>query len=97
MKDAFKINKHSVIIIMKPTLPKQPKEIICACTGTTKEKVKILIDNGKGSLDDIASATGATTGCGACDFLIIKLLEEYPFSDNNTFAKKDSTMKGMKK
>ena len=61
---------------MKSISPEQPKEIICACTGTTKEKVQLLIDSGKDSLDEIASATGATTGCGACDFLIIKLLEE---------------------
>jgi NAD(P)H-nitrite reductase large subunit len=55
---------------------KQEKDILCTCTGTTKEKVKQLIANGADSLDKISSATGANTGCGSCDVLILELLEK---------------------
>ena len=62
---------------MNTTSPdKQEKDIICTCTGTTKEKVKQLIDNGADSLDKISSATGANTGCGSCDVLILDLLKK---------------------
>jgi len=50
-------------------------EIICDCTGTTYGKVYQLIDEGKGSLDQIADATGACTGCGSCDILVLEVLE----------------------
>ena len=62
---------------MNTTSPdKQEKDIICTCTGTTKEKVKQLIANGADSLDKISSATGANTGCGSCDVLILDLLKK---------------------
>jgi len=54
---------------------KQEEDIICSCTGTTKEKVKQLIDNGA-DMDKISSATGAGTGCGSCDVLILELLDK---------------------
>jgi len=57
--------------------PKEQKpEVICDCTGTTKEKVLSLIKQ-KADLDKISSATGATTGCGSCDAEIIKLIDEH--------------------
>ena len=49
--------------------------VICSCTGTTKEKIVELIAKGTDSLDKISSATGANTGCGSCDILIVELLE----------------------
>lgn len=52
------------------------EEIICTCTGTTKGKVEQLIAKGADDLDKIASATGASTGCGSCDVLIVELLEK---------------------
>ena len=58
------------------TPDKQEEEIICTCTGTTKEKIQQLIDNGADNIDKISSATGANTGCGSCDVLILELLEK---------------------
>lgn len=55
---------------------KQEEKIICSCSGTTKEKVKKLIENGADDLDKISSATGAGTGCGSCDVLILELLDK---------------------
>jgi bacterioferritin-associated ferredoxin len=54
----------------------QSEEIICDCSGTTKEKIQQLINNGKDSFEQIAAATGASTGCGSCDVLIIEILAE---------------------
>lgn len=54
----------------------QAENVICTCTGTTEEKVKQLIAKGVDDLEKIASATGASTGCGSCDVLIEKLLEK---------------------
>jgi NAD(P)H-nitrite reductase large subunit len=54
----------------------QEDDIICTCTGTTKEKIEQLIANGADNLDKISSATGANTGCGSCDVLIQELLEK---------------------
>lgn len=52
------------------------KEIICDCSGTTKAKIHQLIDDGKDSFEKIASATGAGTGCGSCDVLMLEILTE---------------------
>ncbi len=54
----------------------QSEEIICDCSGTTKAKIHQLINDGKDSFEKIASATGAGTGCGSCDVLIMEILAE---------------------
>ena len=51
------------------------EDIICDCTGTTCQKVQQLIDDGATTLDEVADATGVTTGCGACDILVVEMLE----------------------
>lgn len=52
--------------------------IICTCTGTSQEKIEQLIAKGVDTLDKISSATGANTGCGSCDILIVELLSKKP-------------------
>jgi bacterioferritin-associated ferredoxin len=52
------------------------EEIICDCSGTTRAKINQLIEDGKDSFEKIASATGAGTGCGSCDVLIMDILAE---------------------
>lgn len=56
-------------------LDNQP-EIICSCSGTSKEKIDQLINRGIDTLDKISSATGATTGCGSCDATIVNILAQ---------------------
>jgi NAD(P)H-nitrite reductase large subunit len=56
--------------------PEPQSEIICDCTGTTKEKVLSLIEQ-NADLDKISSATGACTGCGSCDVDIMNLIVEH--------------------
>jgi len=52
------------------------EKIICTCSGTTETKVNQLIAKGFDDLDKIASATGASTGCGSCDTIILDLLKK---------------------
>lgn len=61
---------------MNITNPSDQEQVICTCTGTTKTKIKKLIAKGIDDLDKIASATGASTGCGSCDITIQDILAE---------------------
>ncbi|WP_340123496.1 (2Fe-2S)-binding protein [Methylobacter svalbardensis] len=51
-------------------------DVICYCTGTTKEKIKELIAQGINDLDMISRETGACSGCGSCDAEIKDFLAE---------------------
>jgi len=63
--------------------PTPEEQIICSCTGTTKAKIKQLIEKGIDDLDKISSATGATTGCGSCDVTIQEILDKKaPHTEN---------------
>jgi bacterioferritin-associated ferredoxin len=50
--------------------PKQPP--ICTCTGTTEAMIEKLIAKNN-NLQQIINLTGATTGCGACEYDIEQL------------------------
>lgn len=56
---------------------KEKKDVICFCTGTTKQKVIQLIEDGATDIAKISSATGAVTGCASCDVSIQELLDKY--------------------
>ncbi len=62
---------------MNTSDPDELDEIICQCSGTTKAKIKELINRDVDNLDKIENATGANTGCGSCDALIMEILSEY--------------------
>jgi bacterioferritin-associated ferredoxin len=49
---------------------------LCYCTRTTAAKILDLIEQGKNSLEEIINSTGVTTGCGACDYEVAKLVEQ---------------------
>lgn len=46
----------------------------------TAGQIKRLIDQGVSDLDSLSRATGACSGCGACDTDILALLAEYTSS-----------------
>jgi len=56
-------------------------DIICGCTGTTKEKITQLMQSGISELDDIANKTEATTGCGSCDVTIVDFIKQRKETD----------------
>lgn len=49
-------------------------EIICDCTGTKREKIKVLYHQGY-DFDAISRKTGVNTGCGGCEWEIESYLE----------------------
>jgi bacterioferritin-associated ferredoxin len=53
------------------------KDIICGCSGTTAAQIKKHIDKGVEDLEGISRATGACSGCGACDTEVLALMAEY--------------------
>ena len=53
------------------------EDVICYCSGTTKEQINALIVQGIAELDRISRQTGACSGCGACDVVIMELLAEH--------------------
>jgi bacterioferritin-associated ferredoxin len=53
------------------------KDVICACSGTTSEQIRGLIDRGVTDLDGISQASGACSGCGACDTDVLQLIADY--------------------
>jgi bacterioferritin-associated ferredoxin len=54
------------------------EDVICYCSGTTKEQIKTLMAQGINELDTISRETGACSGCGACDVEIINFLAGSP-------------------
>ncbi|WP_340124507.1 (2Fe-2S)-binding protein [Methylobacter svalbardensis] len=51
-------------------------DVICYCSGTTKEQIKALMVQGINDLDLISRETGACSGCGSCDVTIKDILAE---------------------
>jgi bacterioferritin-associated ferredoxin len=61
---------------MNDITPDKKTDVICHCSGTTKEQIKEFIHSGIDTLDGISGMTGACSGCGACDVSILELLAE---------------------
>ncbi|MGZ5031404.1 MAG: (2Fe-2S)-binding protein [Methylobacter sp.] len=61
---------------MNDITPDKKQDVVCHCSGTTKRQIKELISNGADNLDEISRMTGACSGCGACDVLVLELLAE---------------------
>ena len=59
---------------MNDIRPDKNKDVICHCSGTTKEKIKELVAYNITDLDEISRKTGACSGCGACEISILELI-----------------------
>ena len=62
---------------MNDIKPDNHSDIICHCSGTTQGKIKAILDMGSNDLDVISRKTGACSGCGACETLVLQLIAEY--------------------
>ncbi|QSA97635.1 (2Fe-2S)-binding protein [Methylococcus sp. EFPC2] len=62
---------------MNHTDPDRKKDIICRCSGTTTAQIMRLIDTGIDDLESISRATGACSGCGACDTDVLAFIADY--------------------
>lgn len=65
------------ISVMNETPEARKLDIICKCSGTRKSQIIRLMDAGVTSVEAISSATGACSGCGACDSDILDLMAEH--------------------
>jgi len=66
---------------MNDVLSDKRTDFICYCSGTTKEKIKELVDNGIDNLDSISRLTGACAGCGACENEVTEFITAHSTSD----------------
>lgn len=57
---------------------------ICPCTGTKKSNIKQLIANKVDTLEAIIHATGATTGCAACEYDVAQFVAQQRSEINGT-------------
>lgn len=60
----------------------QADDLLCRCSGTTVGHVRRCIERGEADLESISRATGASSGCGACDTDILALLAEHAAKSN---------------
>lgn len=51
------------------------EEVLCDCSGTTRGKIHLLVEQGVDTLDAISRRTGAVAGCGGCEWDIADLLK----------------------
>jgi bacterioferritin-associated ferredoxin len=57
--------------------PDRKKDTVCRCSGTTTMQIKRFVEQGIVDLESISRASGACSGCGACDSDILALIAEY--------------------
>ncbi|MBO5160068.1 MAG: (2Fe-2S)-binding protein [Tyzzerella sp.] len=50
-------------------------KVVCECFGVTNGQVKEAVDNGATTLEEVTEATGAGTGCGACNDDLQRLVD----------------------
>jgi bacterioferritin-associated ferredoxin len=62
---------------MDNNLQNQQRKLICYCSGTSEAKIKELLANNVNTIENIVNATGATTGCGACENSVVDLLAQH--------------------
>ncbi len=62
----------------------EQEHIICGCSGTKQRKIEQLFTQGIDTLDKISAYTGANTGCGSCDTLILDLLNRLKSQQNKS-------------
>lgn len=56
--------------------PDAENNIICYCSGTTVQQIKVLLADGIVDLERISRITGAASGCGGCEFEFHQLVSE---------------------
>jgi assimilatory nitrate reductase electron transfer subunit len=57
---------------------------VCRCNGVTKKDIVAAWESGAGSVDAVAAATRATTGCGGCKDVVCGLVDWLNASDPET-------------
>lgn len=63
--------------VMNKSKPTISPEIVCHCSGTTKQKIKELVENKLTDLEGISRKTGVCSGCGGCEGVVLEFIAEY--------------------
>ena len=53
--------------------------IVCSCSGTRREQILKRFEEGLRTLDALSQATGACSGCGACEPEVEALIQTLVF------------------
>jgi len=61
---------------MNQTMTSLKPDVICACSGTTRDSILKLITEGVTDPERISRITGVCSGCGGCESEISQLLAE---------------------
>lgn len=60
------------------------QQIICPCSGTTKEKIQTLVESNRvKSVDDLSRITGTCSGCGGCESEVLEILTELTSTEDS--------------
>lgn len=52
-------------------------DILCYCSGTTRQQIQKLLNQGIKDPERISRITGAVSGCGGCEFEFEQLIAEH--------------------
>lgn len=53
---------------------KTDTDLVCYCSGTSKQQIEALLAQGVTDLERISRITGAASGCGGCEFDLQQML-----------------------
>lgn len=51
-----------------------PEQVLCYCSGSTRQQLTDLIQQGVDNIDRLSRITGACSGCGGCEYELTQLL-----------------------
>lgn len=51
-----------------------PDQVLCYCSGTTRQQLTDLIQKGVDNIDRLSRITGACSGCGGCEYELTQLI-----------------------
>lgn len=65
--------------LIQQSIPHETSKIICTCMFVSQKRLQDLIDSGVKTIDALASETGASRACGACEYKLSELLGANPW------------------
>jgi len=66
---------------MKEDTPQPTDSVLCHCSGTTREQIRQLVEQGM-DMQAISRWTGALSGCGGCEWDITAFIKELSEQDD---------------
>ncbi|WP_310619838.1 nitrate reductase [Flexibacterium corallicola] len=70
------MSRHGVLAGLPSNGSVEPGALICSCMNVGVNQIALAIEQGASSLDQVAAATNAGTGCGSCRGDILRIIED---------------------